>query len=297
MLGRRRIKVRNQSEVLAMMVSRYDESRLLLVLQIDHSRVAGLFAARWGNQDFAKLRPYASMVLAAQEHDSGWWDWEVKPTLDAQGYPPDYIGSIRKLGKGVWLGFYRDGIERLAKRDSYAAYNVSMHGEGLLTQGMGLLPYMPDYTVDADVRDYIAQQKTFREKLLPVMRDHGQWKEFSSDEHLWTNFKYMEVFDQLAQYVCNRYPFNSAERKNGPSSQLSRTPVPVGPGEKDTILNLAVSDESHAVVRPYPFDVNPVVVSFPGRLIANRSYPSQEEFLEDFYRGEGVTITYYLHAS
>ena len=68
------------------------------------------------------------MVLAAQEHDSGWWDWEVKPTLDPQGYPPDYIGSIRKLGKGVWLGFYRDGIERLAKRDSYAAYNVSMHG-------------------------------------------------------------------------------------------------------------------------------------------------------------------------
>jgi Protein of unknown function (DUF3891) len=280
-----------------MMVSRYDESRLLLVLQIDHSRVAGLFAAHWGNQDFAKLRPYASMVLAAQEHDSGWWDWEVKPTLDAQGYPPDYIGSIRKLGKGVWLGFYRDGIERLAKRDSYAAYNVSMHGEGLLTQGMGLLPYMPDYTVDADVRDYIAQQKMFREKILPVMRDHGQWKEFSSDEHLWTNFKYMEVFDQLAQYVCNRYPFNSAERKNGPSSQLSRTPVPVGPGEKDTILNLAVSDESHALVRPYPFDVSPVVVSFPGRLIANKSYPSQEEFLEDFYRGEGVTITYYLHAS
>ena len=280
-----------------MMVSRYDESRLLLVLQIDHSRVAGLFAAHWGNQDFAKLRPYASMVLAAQEHDSGWWDWEVKPTLDPQGYPPDYIGSIRKLGKGVWLGFYRDGIERLAKRDSYAAYNVSMHGEGLLTQGMGLLPYMPDYTVDSDVRDYIAQQKMFREKLLPVMRDHRQWKEFSSDEHLWTNFKYMEVFDQLAQYVCNRYPFNSTERKNGPSSQLSHTPVPVGPGEKDTILSLVVSDESHAIVKPYPFDVNPVVVSFPGRLIANRSYPSQEEFLEDFYRGEGVTVTYYLHAA
>jgi Protein of unknown function (DUF3891) len=280
-----------------MMVSRYDESRLLLVLQIDHSRVAGLFAAHWGNQDFAKLKPYASMVLAAQEHDSGWWDWEVKPTLDPQGYPPDYIGSIRKLGKGVWLGFYRDGIERLAKRDSYAAYNVSMHGEGLLTQGMGLLPYMPDYTVDDDVRVYIAQQKMLRERLLSVMRDHGQWKEFSSDEHLWTNFKYMEVLDQMAQYVCNRYPFNSTERKNGPSNQLSHTPVPVGPGEEDTILSLAVSDERHAIVKPYPFDVNPVVVSFPGRLIANRSYPSQEEFLENFYRGEGVTVTYYLHAS
>jgi Protein of unknown function (DUF3891) len=280
-----------------MMVCGYDESRLLLVLQIDHSRVAGLFAAHWGNQDFAKLRPYASMVLAAQEHDSGWWDWEIKPTLDPQGRPTDYIGSIRKLAKGVWLGFYRNGIERLAEHDAYAAYNVSMHGQGLLTQGMSLLPYMPDYTVDADVRDYINQQTGFREQLLPLIRDNREWKEFSSEEHLWTNFKYMEVFDQLAQYVCNRYPFNSTERKNGPSNQLSNTPIPMAPGENDTILTVDVKDESHAIVKPYPFDVNPLVVSFPGRLIANRAYPTQEEFLSDFYRAERVTITYYLHAS
>jgi Protein of unknown function (DUF3891) len=280
-----------------MMVCRYDESRLLLVLQTDHSQVAGLFAARWGNREFAKLKPYVSMVLAAQEHDSGWWDWEVKPTLDAEGHPTDYIGSIRKLPPGVWLSFYRSGIERLAARDAYAAYNVSLHGQGLLTQGMGLLPYMPDYTVDAAVKDYISQQTAFREQLLPAMRDNPAWREFSTEEHLWTNFKYMEVFDQLAQYVCNRYPFNSTARKNGPSNQLSNTPVPVGPGEKDTILTMEVSDESHAVVRPYPFDVEPLAVSFPGRLIADRAYPTQEEFLSDFYRAERISITYYLHAS
>src|SRR5215510_5289956 len=250
-----------------MMVCPYNESRLLLILQIDHSRTAGVLAAHWGNAEFAKPSPYASMVLAAQEHDSGWWDWEIKPTVNEQGDPSDYIGSIKHLGQGVWLDFYRHGINRLAARDLYAAYNVSMHGEGLLTQGMGLLPYMPDYTVDSEVRDYIAQQKMFREKLLPLMRDHRQWKEFSSDEHLWTNFKYMEVFDQLAQYVCNRYPFNSRERKNGPTNQLSHTPVPVTPGEKDTILIIDVRDENHAIVKPYPFDIDPLVVSFPGRLI------------------------------
>src|ERR671925_1733973 len=99
-----------------MMVCRYDESRLLLVLQTDHSRVAGLFAARWGNREFASLRPYVSMVLAAQEHDSGWWDWEIKPTVNEQGHPSDYIGSIKHLGQGVWLNFYRHGIERIALR-------------------------------------------------------------------------------------------------------------------------------------------------------------------------------------
>jgi hypothetical protein len=78
---------------------------------------------------------------------------------------------------------------------------------------------------------------------------------------------------------------------------LSNTLVPVAPDEKDTILIVNVSNESHAIVKPYPFDVNPLVVSFPGRLIANRAYQTQDEFLRDFYRGERVTITYYLSAS
>jgi hypothetical protein len=280
-----------------MMVSRYDDARLLLTLQIDHSRVAGLIAAYWGNPDFARLTPYASMVLAAQEHDSGWWDWEIKPTLNDQGYPPDYIGSIRHLGQNVWLDFYRHGIQSVAKRDPYAGYNVSMHGEGLLTQGMGLLSYMPDYTVYPEVQEFIREQKLFRQKLLSDLRNVNEYKDAISEEQCWTNFKYMEVFDQMAQYVCNRFPFNSSERKNGPNHQLSNVPVPVSPGQGDVILTIAVQDEKNAIVQPYPFAVNPLVISFPGRLIANRPYSKQEDFLRDFYKAERVVTTYYLHAA
>jgi hypothetical protein len=215
--------------------------------------------------------------------------------LDPHGRPIDYIGSIRKLPAGVWLGFYRKGIERLAEHDPYAAYNVSMHGEGLLTQGKGLLPYMPDYTGDAGVQEYLKQQAAFRGDLLERMRAADEWKEFSSEEHLWTNFKYMEVFDQLAQYVCNRYPFNNPERANGPTHELSRTPVPVAPGAADTILTVDVYDESNAIVSPYPFDIDPLTVSFPARLIPYRAYSSNDEFRDAFVAGERLTVTYTLH--
>ena len=47
-----------------MMVNPYDDSRLMLALQIDHSRVAGFFAAHWGNQ---RLRPSWSLM-----HPSCW---------------------------------------------------------------------------------------------------------------------------------------------------------------------------------------------------------------------------------
>jgi hypothetical protein len=280
-----------------MMVCPYNESHVLLVLQIDHSRIAGLLAAHWGNAEFAKPSPYASMVLAAQEHDSGWWDWEIKPTVNQEGRPSDYIGSIKHLGQGVWLDLYRHAIERVAARDLYAAYFVSMHGEALLTKGMGLLPSMPDYTGDAAVQEFIAEQKQFRTGLLDDLRTHPSLQEVTSDTQLWTNFKLMEVFDQFAQYVCNRYPFNSQARKNGPTNTLANVPVPVSPGKPDVTLTVDVQNETEAIVRPFPFDVSPLTVSFEGRLVANRQYANQEEFLEAFYKAQRIGITYTLRAA
>lgn len=277
-----------------MMVSPIDSSRFLVVLQIDHSRVAGLLAAHWGNSEFAPTTPFASMVLAAQEHDNGWWDWEVKPTLNAQGYPLDYINSAKFL-RGIWLGFYRHGIERVTEIDPYAGYVVSMHGEGLLTQGMGLLPYMPDYFEDSEVQNFVREQKAFRRDLLERLRRHEEYRDVISDEQFWINFKSMEVFDQFAQFLCNRYPFNSTQRKNGPTPTLSNTPVPVKPGRADVTMTVEVLDEKNAIVRPYPFDTDPLIVSFPARLLPNRSY-TNEDFLGHFYKAERITITYTLHS-
>jgi hypothetical protein len=280
-----------------MMVCPYNESHVLLVLQIDHSRIAGLLAAHWGNAEFANPSPYASMVLAAQEHDSGWWDWEIKPTVNEQGYPSDYIGSIKHLGQDVWLNLYRHGIERLALRDLYSAYYVSMHGEGLLTRGMGLLPSMPDYTGDPAVQQFIAEQKTWRDGCLQGLKKDPALHEVTSDTHLWANFKLMEVFDQFAQFICNRYPFNSQARKNGPTNKLANVPVPLGPGKPDVTLTVDVQNETEAIVRPFPFDVSPLMVSFEGRLVPNRRYSNQDEFLGDFYKAQRIGINYTLRAA
>lgn len=280
-----------------MMVCPYDGSKLLLVLQTDHSRIAGLLASHWGNGQFAKLQPYTSMVLAAQEHDSGWWDWEIKPSVNEHGYPSDYIGSIKHLGTGVWLDLYRRAIERLASRDLYAAYFVSMHGEALLTQGMGLLPSMPDYRDDPTVQDFIAEQKALRATWLPKLEQNETLRGACGHEHLWINFKLMEVFDQFAQFVCNRYPFNNRARKNGPTNNLSNVPVPVADGKPDVTLTITVQNEHEAIVQPYPFDISPLPLSFEGRLVPNRSYSTQEEFLENFYNAERIGISYRLSSA
>jgi hypothetical protein len=280
-----------------MMVCPFDDNRLLLILQVDHSKVTGWFAAHWGNDKFARPTPYASMVLAAQEHDTGWWDWEIKPQLSSEGSPPDYIGSIKHLGEKIWLDFYRHGIQRLAEQDPYAGYIVSLHADGLLTQGRGLLKYMPDYSVYPEVKEFLSEQESYRAQLMTQLKGSAEYRDFISDEQLWTNFKLMEAYDQMGQFVCNRYPFNATHRKNGPSNTLSNVPAPTKPGSGDTILTFIIEDESRARVEPYPFDIDPLVVSFQGRLVSKRRYANQAEFLAEYYRAERLAINYSLHSA
>jgi hypothetical protein len=234
------------------------------------------------------------MVLAAQEHDTGWWDWEIKPQLNSEGLPPDYIGSIKQLGGRVWLDFYRHGIERLTGQDPYAGYMVSLHADGLLTRGRGLLPYMPDYTVYPEVKEFLAEQERYRGGLMQQLRSSEEYRRHVADEQLWTNFKLMEVYDQMGQFVCNRYPFDSTQRKNGPTARMSDVPVPTRPGEADVVLAFTVRDKRCATVEPYPFDIDPLPVSFQGRLIPNRHFQHQEDFLREYYRAERLAIDYSL---
>lgn len=280
-----------------MLVSKYDDSRLLLALQIDHSRVAGYLAAHWGNDVFAEPRPYSSVVLAAQEHDNGWWEWEIKPSLNDRGYPLDYItdGSLKYLGQ-LRLDFYKHGVERVVREDPYAGLIVLMHGIGLFNKAYGLLAYMPDHTTRPDVQAYIRDQDALRQRVLAELRRSEEFREFSTDEVIWKNFKLMQVYDTFAQFLCNRYPLNNRERQNGPSNTLGDTAVPVAPGKQDVTLTIEVQDGTRAVVTPYPFDTNPLEVSFPARLVPNRSYRTREEFLKDFYKAERISVNYQLQA-
>ena len=103
--------------------------------------------------------------------------------------------------------------------------------------------------------------------------------------------------DQFAQFVCNRYPFNSQARKNGPTHSLSGISVPVSAERPNVTLTIDVLNESEAVVRPFPFDINPLRLSFEGRLVPNRRFADQDEFLQSFYGAERIAINYTLSAA
>jgi Protein of unknown function (DUF3891) len=281
-----------------MMAYPYDNERILLALQIDHSRLAGYFAAHWGNRDFDRPQPYASVVLAAGEHDIGWWEWEMKPsTLNDRGLPLDYHdGSLKYLGQ-LRLDFYKNSVERVRSRDPYAAMLMAMHGVSLMNAGYGKYAYPPDRTGDPRVRAYVDDQESVRTNLTRELQQSDEFKDYLSDENVWTNFEYIEVYDQLAQFVCNRYPLNSRARKLGPSNTLNDVDVPTKKGQRPVKINIDPVATNKAVLRPYPFDIDPLPVSYNARLVPNRKYENGEDFLGEFYRAERITIEHQLASS
>ena len=79
-----------------MMAFRYDDKRIILALQIDHSRVAGFFAAHWGNEDFGRPSPLRLSCLGrGGARQRCWWEWEMCPsTLNDKGYPLDHDAKL-----------------------------------------------------------------------------------------------------------------------------------------------------------------------------------------------------------
>jgi hypothetical protein len=78
---------------------------------------------------------------------------------------------------------------------------------------------------------------------------------------------------------------------------MSNVPVPTKPGKDDTTVTFTIKDESRARIAPYPFDIDPLLVSFQGRLIPKRRYAAQDEFLREYYSAEKLAINYSLSSN
>jgi len=109
-----------------------------------------------GSEEFSRPEPFESFCLAVAEHDNGWSEWELQPTLDAKSRTPNTFMSIPTEEH---IALYQRGIERLVKVDHYAALLVSMHCAGLYDRARATMPgYSAKYvksTETALVNDFV----------------------------------------------------------------------------------------------------------------------------------------------
>ena len=106
----------------------------------EHARLAGGFAAHWGNADFAPPEPRADILVAVARHDDAWAMRDADPFLTREGRPSAFSREL----VGTYSAFEEiDLADYLAVRgraaDAVAADNpmprivISMHTVALLT--------------------------------------------------------------------------------------------------------------------------------------------------------------------
>jgi uncharacterized protein DUF3891 len=253
-----------------------------LITQNDHGDLAGQFAAHWGNDKFARLNPYQSMVLAAEAHDNGWWDWDINPSVDEKGAPLTFSRTPREFRSN----FYGKGIDNVIGRDLYAGLIVSLHGVGLPQQRYGTMASMVN-RVDEYSLKFIGEREPTHKLMMEQVGRMEQYAGMNTEDQIWFNYRMMQVFDRLSLFFCANFDIAGVGDTGSHSTTgsvfygSSMKPTPTRFGQEDGEVRLRV-DKKKVIAEPYPFDQSAFTVSVRGRMIPRRAYKSQEDFRETY---------------
>jgi len=103
------------------MLFRTEPSGVLAISQPTHAWISGQILRAW--DDAALGQP---LLLAAEQHDIGWLDWETTPTFNPETGRPHLF---REIGAAVHSPMWRQGVEHaLGAWGAHVALLVSRHG-------------------------------------------------------------------------------------------------------------------------------------------------------------------------
>src|ERR1700748_2975501 len=102
------------------MLFRDQPSGALAISQLTHAWISGQILRAWdGNTS-------ETLLLAAEQHDIGWMDWETEPTFNAQTGRPHLF---REIGASTHAPMWTRGVQRaLGAWGTHVALLISRHG-------------------------------------------------------------------------------------------------------------------------------------------------------------------------
>ena len=220
----------------------------LVVTQPAHAWISGQIAAHWGNEITGDITPRDDVVLAAEQHDIGWLEWEQEPTLNPETGRPR---TFRDLATTEHLSVWAPAGPRALVYGPYVAMLVSMHGTGLYR--------FHDYSRDTDEEAQAARQfqqrgEAFEEQLIQQMRSDPLYAPFSDSATIERNRRLVAVWDAMSLFLCG-----------GLTEPREIHDVPAQ--DAATTLQLTPDNASCDIVRvePWPFRAGDVRMTCAGR--------------------------------
>jgi Protein of unknown function (DUF3891) len=269
-----------------MVVRELKDGSSIVSTQEDHAELSAQFAAHWGNKDFARLRPYDTMVFATTYHDSGYREWEGSPPMNlAKGRPYAHREEIPSF-ETVELQAYARNVEWVSSQDRYAGLLVSMHRTGLWQNR-----YETFTRPKGRLRERSPEVKVVKQQMETTQQEEKKSLGLDNptfENDLWFNYRALQIYDLLSLYFCcDGYADDDHFREE------ILAPVRLSYDSQAGVeLRIVPNGVRSVRMEPYPFDIAPLTVSARARTIAPGTYASEEACLEAYHKAPRKLLSF-----
>jgi hypothetical protein len=249
-----------------------------LITHPDHARLAGAFAAAWGNEFFRKPEPRARVLHGIASHDDGWTARDAHPAITRLGKPSAFstelvgkYSAFEEIDIEEYLAVRDRAVRMIAEKDAYAGLLISMHTYNLLTAHADRSTIAAEGLALLDA--FLERQRDYQRALLvDIAEDATLTAQESSYETILEHFRLLQACDNLSLLSCVAY--------GAPAHLLH--PLPLNDGGTVEV-NVTPVGARHFRLEPWPFAEPELIFHFPARHVVGKVFGGSEELEAQFH--------------
>jgi hypothetical protein len=259
-----------------------------LITHPDHARLAGNFAAAWGNTNFRKPEPRTRVLKGIACHDDGWAARDAHPSITRHGKPSAFstelvgkYSAFEEIDIEEYLAVRGHAVRTIAEHDPYAGLLISMHTTNLLTAHADRSTIVPEGLALLDA--FLALQLDYRSELRSRIAADGSLTEVETREQtILEHFRLLQACDNLSLMACVAF--------SSPAHLLH--PLPLNGGGTAEVQVQPIAPR-HFRLAPWPFGEAELSFAFPARHVSRKLFEDSQSLEAAFHASpvEQLTVT------
>jgi hypothetical protein len=251
------------------MIRRETENGWVLISQHDHGILAGDIMKYWGNERFSRPEPSGEVLLAINEHDHGWVEWESNITVNPEnGFPTNFMEMKSKNQSEIWSRSYENNSEN----HPYASTLIALHFDRFNRK---LLQRNPS---DPSALSYKRNMEDFLKQKLGSFDSGSNTDDVPPDMNI--NLRLLQVGDIISLALCHGW------------TDRAMQDVPLDYEGSVVDINLNTDDGFNFTISPYPFSKPLIEAGVRGRRLRRKSFSSDEELRKCLESAEWITLDF-----
>jgi Protein of unknown function (DUF3891) len=242
-----------------------------LITHPDHARLAGEFAAAWGNARFRKPEPRGCVLKGIACHDDGWAARDEHPSVTRLGKPSAFstelvgkYSAFEEIDLEEYLAVRERAVRMIAEEDSYAGLLISMHTYSLLSAHADRSTIAPEGLARLDA--FLDRQRAYQGELHEaIAANTSLTAKEKAEETIVEHFRLLQACDNLSLLACVAFA--------SPAHLLHPLPLNGGGASKVEVLPVG---PRHFRLEPWPFAKPEVSFAFPARHVEGKFFADSE---------------------